>query len=381
MDGSTGSPEGEMLDLIYGAAFEPDLWVKVMHRLADRIGGEGGAMTQFNMHDGGGAIVLSRLDDAVLPKYFNHFATRNPLSNVDDAYAYLKTWQPRILTDEDWMPKEALVRSEYYNDFLVPQDIHSTVMIRLGLQGANVSAISLNRSKRRPQYSREDLRFAAWAHPHMIRAFNLGQKFAEARQFTTDLTVALERSDHGMFVLESDGRVRFANRAAEALAGPEGPLRLMGGQLTATDADAARKLVGLIRLATAGAPDQRRGGSMALGSATRRLPLSVTVAPLPGERISIFEARPCAIVCVTDLEAGAAPPEQKLRALFGLTQAETRVALALFEGATPREAAEQLGVSFHTVRAQLARIFDKTGVNRQSDLVRVMMRSVGVGFE
>lgn len=374
------SREGEMLDLVYGAAFEPDQWVRVMERLADHIGGEGGAMTQFNMQDGGGAIVLSRLDPTVLPKYFDHFATRNPLSNVEDAYAYMRDWRPRILTDEDWMPKADLVRSEYYNDFLAPQDIHSTVMIRLDAQGMDVSAISLNRSRRKPQYSPEDLAFAHWLHPHLMRAFKLGRKFAQARRFSDDLTSALNRSDHGIFVLDADGHVRFANTTAERLAAEGGPLRLAAGQLTTPQADTARALAALIRGATEPSPALRRGGSLPIPSPQGRMPLSLTVAPLPAERISVFESHGSALVWITDLEAGLAPPEQKLRALFGLTQAETRVALALFEGATPREAAEQMQVSFHTVRAQLARVFDKTGVNRQAELIRLMMRTAGAGI-
>jgi DNA-binding CsgD family transcriptional regulator len=80
---------------------------------------------------------------------------------------------------------------------------------------------------------------------------------------------------------------------------------------------------------------------------------------------------------VTDLEAEVSLPEQRLRDLFGLTPAETRVALALFDGLSPADAATGLGVSFHTVRNQLVRIFEKTGTNRQTELVRLMMRAVG----
>ena len=67
----------------------------------------------------------------------------------------------------------------------------------------------------------------------------------------------------------------------------------------------------------------------------------------------------------------------RLRDLFGLSPAEPRVALALFEGLDTREAAEQLGVSFHTVRGYLTRIFAKTQTSSQVDLARLMMRSIG----
>ena len=44
-----------------------------------------------------------------------------------------------------------------------------------------------------------------------------------------------------------------------------------------------------------------------------------------------------------------------------------------------REAAQRLGVSFNTVRNQMTRIFEKTQTHKQSDLLRLIMRTMGVG--
>ena len=67
-------------------------------------------------------------------------------------------------------------------------------------------------------------------------------------------------------------------------------------------------------------------------------------------------------------------PEQELCALFGLTPAEARVATAIFDGMSMREAADALQVAHNTVRVQLARVYEKTGVTRQAELVKMMMR-------
>lgn len=61
-----------------------------------------------------------------------------------------------------------------------------------------------------------------------------------------------------------------------------------------------------------------------------------------------------------------------LRESFGLTPAETRLAAKLKDGLTLRETADALGVSVNTVRNQLRAVFDKMGLNRQSDLVRAL---------
>ena len=77
--------------------------------------------------------------------------------------------------------------------------------------------------------------------------------------------------------------------------------------------------------------------------------------------------------------AGGGLLGERLRDLLALTAAEARVAEALFEGATPREAAEAFGISYNTVHVHLGRVFRKTGTNRQSQLMRLMVRAAGLG--
>jgi DNA-binding CsgD family transcriptional regulator len=69
--------------------------------------------------------------------------------------------------------------------------------------------------------------------------------------------------------------------------------------------------------------------------------------------------------------------QERISGLFGLTPAEARVAVAIMGGASTREAAAALGVSFHTVRHQLQSMLEKTGASRQSELVAMLMRAVG----
>jgi DNA-binding CsgD family transcriptional regulator len=54
--------------------------------------------------------------------------------------------------------------------------------------------------------------------------------------------------------------------------------------------------------------------------------------------------------------------------LYGLTLAESRVALLLSDGHAPRKIAEIVGVTDSTVRSQIKSVFSKTGVRRQGVL-------------
>ena len=289
----------------------------------------------------------------------------------------MRRWRPVILTDEDWMAKDELVRSEYYNDFMSPLDVHSALFIRLAARGLDAAHINIARPKRRGQFTSADIELATHIHPHLIRAFNLGQKLEAASRAREEMGEFLEGSGYGILLLSADGSIRHVNRAGRALLAEKDGLTAVAGRLAGPTQQATNRLQGLIS-AAASSDTGRRGGAMALATASRRLPLSVLVAPVRSERFVLTGGGRSVIVCVTDLEAGVSLPEQRLRDLFALSSAEAKVAMALFRGLSPREAAAELGTSFYTVRSQLVSIFAKTQTNRQAELVRLMMRAIDI---
>jgi DNA-binding CsgD family transcriptional regulator len=66
---------------------------------------------------------------------------------------------------------------------------------------------------------------------------------------------------------------------------------------------------------------------------------------------------------------------QGLRAEFGLTPAEAALAIEIAKGDGRKAAAARLGISVGTARTHLTRIFQKVGVRRQAELVRVLVQS------
>ena len=53
---------------------EPDLWVPVMERFADMMGGNSAWLSRLSVADGTGSGVLARLDPAYSAIYLDHFA-------------------------------------------------------------------------------------------------------------------------------------------------------------------------------------------------------------------------------------------------------------------------------------------------------------------
>lgn len=367
-----------LLDLISDATLDPELWTTVLEQLTADVGGRGAMLSRLNVRDGSGAAQFVRPDADEARRAFDYYASKNPLMLVEDPTNYLRTWTPRVLTDDDLLPKAEFVRSEFYNDFMRPLDMHAVMLIRLAIHKEDIFAISISRTEVRGSFRPEELAATRRLHPHLLRSFTLGRRFAATQNEALNLSEALNALPHPVIMVGTGGIVRHVNTAAEALMARRNDLVVRHGRLSAADGGDARRLHQLIGLASSTDQSLRNSGSMTVRSAELRLPLSVIVSPLRSARDSILGGDASVMVAITDPESGTNIDHDKLYSIFGLTPAEIRVAVAIFNGQTPKEAAASLGVSFFTIRGHLVRVFEKTNTNRQAQLVRLMMQALRV---
>lgn len=87
-------------------------------------------------------------------------------------------------------------------------------------------------------------------------------------------------------------------------------------------------------------------------------------AGLAHQAVAALFVRPASIELPTPIGAVAS--------LYGLSNSEVRVLYSLMETSGAAEVAAVLGISEATVRTHLRHLFDKTGTNRQADLVRLV---------
>jgi DNA-binding CsgD family transcriptional regulator len=86
--------------------------------------------------------------------------------------------------------------------------------------------------------------------------------------------------------------------------------------------------------------------------------------------------QPAIVLFLRDPEIKTQPPSKVIQQLFHFTPAETTLAIELANGLSLDEAAELLNIRRNTARAHLRSIFSKTGVRRQTELVRLILNSV-----
>ena len=360
-----------VVDLLYEATLDTDLWPGVVLEIADLVGGAGAALLAAGRPDG----VWVRVDPHAKALFDTRFIASNPVFEFISEARRAPGYRPMITTDQDIAAAADLRRTAYYNEFMRPYDGASTLVFDFDLPGLS-GALNIGRSHRQGSFGEGDLRLAQALHPHLVRAFWLSMRLGARSHLGDDLLGVLDTSDLGVILIDGAGRVMHANATAEAQLTGREALGLLAGRICATGPSAGA-LSALIDRAITADRAARRGGSLAVRRPNAGAPLTVTITPLGAARQRLFDVHPAALVCIHDPAAQPPPTEDRLMDLFGLTKAEARVAVKLLEGLDQRQAAEALGVSFFTVRTHLSHIFHKTDVNRQSDLVRLMMRAVG----
>jgi DNA-binding CsgD family transcriptional regulator/PAS domain-containing protein len=271
-------------------------------------------------------------------------------------------------------PRQVLLGSEFYNDFLQPHRVSHALGATLGVHDGRSLNLSVFRRPGERAFTAGDLQFLRLLMPHLQQVAAIRDRLQnlEARlRWNED---ALDRLATGVVLVDPAGTVLFANRAAKRLLDSRDGIALERGRLQASTAALTNELRGVIaRAAGCGGSDGvRRGGSATLPRAGDERPLDVVVSPLGVGADSRHGAT--AVLLVKDPHVPRAGLACGFMRLYRLTPAESRVAEMLVEGRSLQEIAAVAGTSLETVRTQLKQVLAKTGTRRQSELVGLLLR-------
>ncbi len=103
-----------------------------------------------------------------------------------------------------------------------------------------------------------------------------------------------------------------------------------------------------------------------------REPAMIQMMPLHREARYLFSGSGAILIITPVATTCGLPSMNHVGSLFGLTPAESRLALALASGLSLRDSAANQRITFGTARAYLNAIFSKTGTNQQSALVSIL---------
>ena len=344
-------------------------WSTFLLRLCDALGG---SAASFIAHDfvgpGGGVSVSAKTDPQALVEYGQNWHRLDPWAHAPGA---VRLTSGSVVVGDALVPWPQMQRTPFYNDFSRHYDIVHCLAGMIEVSPKGLSCLSVNAAEKQ--------RFEA-AHVELLsslmapvqRALTIHRRLAGAELRAANAAAVLDRLPHGVLFVTGDGRIVSTNRAADEILRARDGISCDHGELRGTTTVVTTRL----RASIADATRSRQTGAAArvgfgIPRNSGRHPLTVVVTPLP--RAPITSADPAVAIFVTDQDRVPVPSADEIRALFGLTPAEARLAAALGSGLDLRTAAERLDITIETARTRLKDIFLKTGTTRQAELVRLIL--------
>ncbi|WFU07458.1 helix-turn-helix transcriptional regulator (plasmid) [Rhizobium sp. CB3171] len=367
----------DLSTIIEEAAFNPDHWQVFADRFCELIPG---AKALFLANDRQAyrdlPLVHSGFENDAIKKFAEHYGTISGWTPFNLALPVMT-----LRRTEDYLPSSSFRNTEFYTDFLrhLP-DSDAATAIKLSADRERSAEFVVH-------YAAQDNERINLAVEPVMRTLApaMKQALSMLRIRVADGRAAsraniVEAILDPAFVLSSKGRVLAANRAARALADEATLLRIAPGdrlqflfpQTAATVTEQVAKVM--------------RGQLLPVGHETIQARhegalYSIAAHPMaPSARAGfdlLASPEPCLLLIIRPLLALEASASEVLRATFGLTAAEARLAIGLAKGASLSATAIFLGITYQTSRSQLKAVFAKLGVHRQSELVAVLHPLIG----
>jgi len=294
--------------------------------------------------------------------------------------AFLRT--DRFHLGREMLPDERVAETAFYREWMKPQGLAAEGPLGFAIGPRGALPTTLVMAWRRVggrSLTEADRALADALVPHLRRADHLVRRLEESRRRQDALSQVVDRLPTGVVLLDASGRVVGWNRSAERFVALEDGIALEPDGPRAALRHENEALCALCRRAAAAAARGRlsESGAMAISRPSGRRSFSAVVIPLLGPPTGGTRDVPVAVLFLTDPEAGQPSQGDVLRTLYSLTPAEAELARLLASDHTLSEVAAIRGVKLNTARTQLKQVFAKTGARRQSELVRLVLSSVG----
>lgn len=375
----TADPLLQVIHRLYAAVTQPEQWPAALAAMSDLIGGDHALVVAPDGEGGRAPFVASA---GIAENHLACVLAQAPERALMPGPLAAAALPVGITTRDALWPDPDFGRSAYYNEIIRPMRGYHAVF------GRQVSAsagyiVGVCRSPRAGNFNEMETGRLGALLPHLTTAVELHGRLHAGEARCNDFLRLLHQLDTAVILTDAAGRIAFVNRRAERLLTEADGLASDGTSLRAATHAATQRLRAAI--ARADAPldgngrlrDLDAGGGrqhMRLERSSDRAPLLLTLLPASRLDAAVAGGRaPRVAIFVKEPDAPVAIDAAAISDLFQLTAAETAFACEIAKCDGVQAAAERLGISPATARTHLARIFHKTGTNRQAALVRLLL--------
>jgi DNA-binding CsgD family transcriptional regulator len=366
-------PIAETLDLvgvIYDAALDPAVWPQALERVCGFVGGSmGNIFWQDVVAKAARRGFEWGNDPHYTHLYMETYAKISPLFPAAFAFPV-----GHVFRQSDVIPYEELHETRIYREWMLPQGYVDFIGCHLEKSAASCIPMTVIRHERDGLVGDESIERMKLVVPHVRRAALIGNVIGLRSCESASLSDMLDELAAGIFLVDATARIVHANTSGQEMLQRGTVVRKVSGRLTANTPEADQTLQDVFAVAKDGdqavgrkgvvVPLQEPGGDRYVAHV---LPLTSGARRRAGHAYASVAA---VFVHKAGLEEPSAP--DALAKAYKLTAMELRVLLGIVQVGGGTTIARELGISGATVRSHIQHIFEKTGTNRQADLVKLV---------
>lgn len=343
---------------VYEALLDDEAFALLPDRLAREYGARS---TLFGWH-------FNRTDPAFLAhncffsqdaidQYLLHFAFEDPwtLAHAQDPSPNQAVNLSEIVGADVW------TRSRVFNEWLRPLGDDTVHCVGLYVSNAvGHGNLVMHRGKNQRPFDDDELREITAGGKHLRRLLSIKARLAAADLGGSVLRGFAEAAGPAILV-SKDGRVLNSNSAGERLLRDGVLLKSAKGHLATSSATVPPLDVAIQKACSPVEPS----AELVLLPRERRKPVTITVVPVsrPGPAVAML------LVDGADVSERG---ETVLAQRFGLSTAETDVAIRIARGQVIKEIAEERDASPQTVKVQIKSIMAKLDCSRQIEIAALV---------
>ena len=364
----------QLIESIYMTAGDPGSWQSLLGDLVTATGSRSARLLVMNTEaDRVTSSIKVNIDDSYHQQYADYFVNKCPWrpelrrkspGRMYSTYLHFSCRQPEFY------------QTEFFNDWAKKLDIHHGLCGTIYGNSHRTVQLLIQRTRDQGHYTETDTDFVNGLVPHIQHSFLIADQIAGSRARAEAIAIAADSETLPFLLLDGAFKVTYASPGAERIINGESLLVLKNGKPMIADDLQNRRLHRLLRLCFSAAETrmfQTGGGRLAVPR-PGRADLQLLVRPVhPDIALLAGQAGVYAAVYLYEPDAGIRIDRDRLRELYELSEAETRMAVAMVDNPDSEALAKRCGISLHTVRSHIKSLFAKTRTHSRAELMKRLL--------
>jgi len=362
----------ELIGSIYDCALDPGRWEGTLADVAETFDCAVVSLTLNDLHNNRFLINKAAGWEPALLRLKSERHVPEINARLTEWLAQQSSIDEMFVTSAHLSP-DYIQASPYVEECLKPQGIVDIMHMFLMHTRRQFAEIGLGRHARQGVITARELELGRLLLPHLRKAVTISDILDVSSIEQAHMAEALDALRCGVVLTDERAGILHANRSAERMMSKGAPIRSVRRVLAAGTSAASRELRRAILHAARNETHSGEGNAAIRLTDADEPPAYAHVLPMvTGDLRTRLQPNAVAAIFVgaTDEQTGIG----LLAKAYNLTAAEVRILESLMAGHTLAETAQQFGIARSTAKTHLDHIFAKTGVSRQTELVRLTMQ-------